>query len=293
LPQERLQKFLARAGVASRRAAEGLISAGRVKVNGAVISAMGSRVDTEKDVVTVDGKPARVASTHTYLLLNKPPGVLTTLSDPQGRPTVKSLLHGVTARVFPIGRLDFDAEGALLLTDDGELAQRLTHPKYQVPRTYLALVKGVPTDADLKRLLTGVRLEDGPAQAAVAERFEKVGDETWIKLVVHEGRQHLVKKLCAAIGFPVARLFRPSHAGLALGNLPPGKFRALSEEEVQSVMRFSRSESLPALDAPAAPLVLPGLRIEFQELGRSEPKAPRRSENKPPPGGPHKAPRRP
>ncbi|MBX7115972.1 MAG: rRNA pseudouridine synthase [Myxococcaceae bacterium] len=283
MAQERLQKYLAQAGIASRRAAELLISAGRVKVNGAVVTALGTRVDSERDTVLVDGQSTRIAADRTYVLLYKPPGVVTTLSDPQGRPTVKSLLAGVSARVFPVGRLDIDAEGALLLTDDGELAQRLTHPKYQVPRTYLSLVKGTPSDADLARLVSGVRLEDGPAKAAQAERFAKEGEGTWVRLVVHEGRQHLVKKLCAAIGFPVERLFRPLHAGLSLGALQPGQFRQLTAEEVASVKKISTGEGGQA--APPTPaLTLPGPRIDM--------KAPpsRAAQGKP---LQHKAPRRP
>lgn len=241
-------------------------------MNGQVVTALGSRVDPEADSVTVEGKPAQVAQERTYLLLNKPAGVMTTLADPQGRATVKSLLKGVKARVFPIGRLDYDAEGALLLTDDGELAQRLMHPKYQVPRTYLTLVNGVPTDADLARLRSGVRLEDGPAKATVAERFEVLGKQTWVRLVVHEGRQHLVKKLCAAIGFPVLRLFRPLHAGISLGDLAPGQFRVLSEAEVQRVKALANADadSAPAevLKAPTERIKLPGPRLEVKAPGR-------------------------
>lgn len=303
MAQERLQKYLAQAGIASRRAAELLISAGRVTVNGAVVTALGTRVDAAHDTVLVDGKSTRIAEERTYVLLHKPPGVVTTLSDPQGRPTVKSLLTGVSARVFPIGRLDIDAEGALLLTDDGELAQRLTHPKYQVPRTYLSLVKGTPTDADLARLVAGVRLEDGPAKAAEAERFAKEGDGTWVRLVVHEGRQHLVKKLCAAIGFPVERLFRPLHAGLSLGALKPGQFRHLTVDEVVSVKKISMGEGAGAAE-PKPTLSLPGPRIEVKAPPVNAPQSRSSQGRAPQSGSPqsrgpqrkppqHKAPRRP
>src|SRR5581483_4444838 len=168
---ERLQKFLARAGVASRRAAEQLITAGRVSVNGARVTELGTKVEPH-DAVTVDGKPVAAAAERAWFLLHKPAGVVTTLTDPQGRPTVKDLIAGAGRRVFPVGRLDYDAEGALLFTDDGETANRLLHPRYQVPRTYLVKVKGDPSDATLDKLRGGVRLEDGPAKPQKAERFE-------------------------------------------------------------------------------------------------------------------------
>jgi len=161
---ERLQKFLARAGVASRRHAEGLITAGRVSVNNQRVTELGTKVEPT-DLVMVDGQLVTVPERTSWYLLHKPPGVVTTLSDPEGRPTVAGLLEGVEERVFPVGRLDWDAEGALLLTNDGDAAHRLLHPSFEVPRTYLAKVKGAPTDETLARLLEGVRLEDGPARA--------------------------------------------------------------------------------------------------------------------------------
>ncbi len=244
---ERLQKFLSRAGVASRRHAEGLITAGRVTVNGQRVTQLGTKVEP-KDLVTVDGKPVVAERTRTWVLLHKPAGVLTTLVDPQGRPTVGELVRDSgldVGRLFPVGRLDWDAEGALLLTDDGETANKLMHPRFQVERTYLAKVKGDVSDATLERLRAGVRLEDGPATPKVAERYDRAEKNTWLKLVLTEGRQHLVKRLCAAVGHPVVRLFRPAHAGVGLKGLPPGRARKLSRDEVALVEKVARGERVP------------------------------------------------
>jgi 23S rRNA pseudouridine2605 synthase len=232
---ERLQKYLARAGIASRRSAETLIATGRVKVNGTVVRELGTKVDGTRDLVVVDGKPAVAPNQKSWFLLYKPPGVVTTLSDPQGRPTIKDYLDDVESRVFPVGRLDYDAEGALLLTDDGDIANRLMHPRHQVRRVYLAKVKGDPTDATLEKLKGGVRLEDGPAKPTEVARFERASNNTWLRIVVTEGRPHLIKRLCAAIGHPVVRLYRPSHAGVGVESMRPGQLRPLSSEEVRRV----------------------------------------------------------
>jgi 23S rRNA pseudouridine2605 synthase len=239
---ERLQKFLARAGVASRRAAEQLITQGRVSVNGARVTELGTKVEPT-DKVAVDGKPVAAAAERAWFLLHKPSGVVTTLTDPQGRPTVKDLLAKAGRRVFPVGRLDYDAEGALLFTDDGETSNRLLHPRYQVPRTYLVKVKGDPSDATLEKLRGGVRLEDGPAKPQKAERFDRAEANTWIVLVVTEGRPHLVKRLCAAVGHPVVRLYRPAQAGIGVGNLKPGELRPLTPEEVAQVQAVAQGEA--------------------------------------------------
>jgi 23S rRNA pseudouridine2605 synthase len=241
---ERLQKFLARAGVASRRHAEGLITAGRVSVNNQRVTELGTKVEP-KDLVTVDGKLVTVPEHTSWYLLHKPPGVVTTLSDPEGRPTVAGLLEGVEQRVFPVGRLDWDAEGALLLTNDGGAAHRLLHPSFEVPRTYLVKVKGSPTDETLDRLREGVRLEDGPARALRAERFEATERNTWVLLQVSEGRPHLVKRLCAAVGHPVVRLFRPAQAGISVAGLQPGELRSLTADEVQRVEAVAAGGAVP------------------------------------------------
>jgi 23S rRNA pseudouridine2605 synthase len=206
-----------------------------VKVNNQVASVLGTKIDPEKDLVTVDNKPVLAAQETRWYVMYKPTSVMTTLDDPQGRPTVKDFLGHIDERVYPVGRLDWDAEGALLFTNDGEVAHKLTHPKFGVGRTYLAKVKGDPGLDALEKLMRGVRLEDGPAKAEYAKVFEKADKNTWLVLTVGEGRQHLVKRLCAAVGYPVVRLFRPSHAGIGVQGLRPGKVRKLTREEVEHV----------------------------------------------------------
>lgn len=247
MAEERLQKFLARAGIASRRASETLITAGRVKVNNQVVSVLGARVDPEKDLVQVDSKPVLAPEETRWYVMYKPPQVMTTLVDPQGRPTVKDYLKNVKERVYPVGRLDWDAEGALLFTNDGEIAHRLTHPKFGVGRTYLAKVKGDPGLDALEKLTRGVRLEDGPAKAEVAKIFERADKNTWLFLTVGEGRQHLVKRLCAAVGYPVLRLFRPAQAGIGVTGLRPGQMRKLSREEVETVRAVANGGAPPVV----------------------------------------------
>jgi 23S rRNA pseudouridine2605 synthase len=237
----RLQKFLAECGLASRRKAEEIIQSGRVKVNGQVVKELGTKVGP-RDLVVVDGAPVERPSARRYVLLYKPPGCVTTLSDPQGRPTARGYLTGVKERVFPVGRLDYDAEGALLFTDDGELANRLAHPSYGHKRVYLVKTKGDPDPAALRRLVEGVRLEDGPARALAAEVHEKAEKNTWVKIVVGEGRNHLVKRLCEAVGLPVLRLYRPEFGGVTVARLRPGHWRDLTAEELVVVRRSAGAE---------------------------------------------------
>src|SRR5450755_3878988 len=243
---ERLQKYLARAGVASRRHAETLITAGRVTVNNQLATTLGTKVEPN-DLVALDGKLVMPPDEVSWYVLYKPEGVVTTLDDPQGRPTVRGLLGSIPTRVFPIGRLDWDAEGALLLTDDGAAAHRLLHPSFQVPRTYLAKVKGNPTDESLARLVAGVRLEDGPARALEVERFQVVERNTWVRVTVGEGRPHLVKRLCAAIGHPVLRLFRPHQAGISVAGMQPGEVRALRPEELALLTAVAGGQPVPPM----------------------------------------------
>ena len=251
---ERLQRYLARAGVGSRRHAETLITAGRVTVNNQVQTTLGTKVDPG-DLVAVDGKAVMPPEHASWYLLYKPAGVVTTLDDPQGRPTVRQLLGAVPTRVFPVGRLDWDAEGALLMTDDGAAAHRLLHPSFRVPRTYLAKVRGVPTTEGLARLVEGVRLEDGPARAVEAASFQPAERNTWLKVTVAEGRPHLVKRLCAAIGHPVLRLYRPYQAGVSVAGMKPGDVRPLRPDELRLVEAVVAGRAIPA-----PPLSLPPRR---------------------------------
>ena len=246
MARERLQKLIAQAGVASRRKAEALIQAGRVRVNGEVVTTPGTKADLRADRVEVDGRVLKRPRAWTYVLLNKPAGVVTTASDEYQRETVLDLIKGVEARIFPVGRLDLDAEGLLLLTNDGELTAALTHPAGQVNKTYRVKVRGRPTDEALAQLMTGVILEDGPAQAAHVHRTEVAGprtsrQNTWIELTVTEGRNHLVKRMFDAIGHPVIRLRRVAMANLDLSGLAPGRWRHLRREELRKLKAIGRT----------------------------------------------------
>lgn len=228
--RERLQKVLARAGLGSRRACEELIRQGRVTVNGQV-ARLGQTVDPGREEILVDGQPLYLPERPTYLLLHKPPGVICTVRDTHGRPTVLDLIPA-TVRLYPVGRLDLESEGLLLLTDDGELAFRLTHPRYGVEKEYHVLVEGRPTLETLSRWRSGqVALEERPAPAQV-EVMRVEGENTWLRVVLHEGRKRQIRLVAEALGHPVRRLIRVRLDGLRLGKLPPGVWRALKPEEV-------------------------------------------------------------
>jgi len=227
----RLNAYLARAGVASRRKADDLIKAGRVTVNGEP-----GQLNTfvrQRDVVQVDGRRVEKQQL-TYLLLNKPRDTVTTASDPQGRKTVVELVPGET-RVVPVGRLDVDTTGALLLTNDGELAHRLAHPRYGVEKAYVVEVEGEPTDATLEQLRAGVELDDGPTAPAKVRRLTK----NILELTIHEGRNRQVKRMLEAVGHPVTRLHRSEYAGLDVDGLEPGRWRELTSDEVERLRHGS------------------------------------------------------
>ncbi|MGH3058614.1 MAG: pseudouridine synthase [Gaiellaceae bacterium] len=230
----RLNAYLARAGVASRRAAEDLIRAGRVTVNGG--SAGLATFVEAGDRVELDGRPLEPEPL-AHVLLHKPAGVVTTASDPQGRPTVVGLV-GHPRRVVPVGRLDADTTGALLLTNDGPLAHRLAHPRYEVDKVYEAEVEGEPDEEALGRLRAGVELDDGHVTAPA--RVRRLGPSR-LEVVLHEGRKHQVKRMCAAVGHPVTRLRRPVYAGLSLAGLAPGEWRELSAAEIESLRAAVRT----------------------------------------------------
>jgi 23S rRNA pseudouridine2605 synthase len=228
----RLQKVLASAGVASRRASEELIAAGRVTVDGVRVTEQGLRVDPETAVIHVDGLRVTVATGLTYLALNKPPGVLSAMSDPEGRRTIADLLPERQERLFHVGRLDQDTEGLILLTNDGELAHRLSHPSYGVRKTYLAEVQGRPARDVGKRLREGVELEDGPVRVDEFRVAGQSGDRVMVEVVLHEGRKHVVRRLLAEVGLPVLRLVRTRVGAVLLGDLRPGRYRELGRVEV-------------------------------------------------------------
>lgn len=231
----RLQKFLAHAGIASRRAAERLILAGRVSVNGEIVTKLGSQVNPAVDCVQVDGRLVHLSQRRVYIALHKPAGYVTTVSDPQGRPTVLSLLSGVRERVYPVGRLDLESEGLLLLTNDGELAHLLTHPRYHIPRIYRVWVEGVPSDETLRVFSRGILLEDGVTAPARAELIKKTTSSAVLEITLHEGKKRQVRRMCAALGHPVRRLVRIAFGPLTLGDLPPGRWRYLTSGEVSAL----------------------------------------------------------
>ncbi len=238
----RLQKFLAMAGIASRRKSEEYIAAGRVKVDGKVITAMGQQILPGKQAVLFDNKKVESKEEHIYILLNKPKGYVTTLSDPQGRPIVTSLLQGIKERVFPVGRLDLDTEGALLLTNDGELAQSILHPKYEVYKTYEAQIKGFPSKHALRSLEKGILLDKkktAPAKVRIKRRNK---GNTIILITIHEGRKRQVKKMFQEVGNPVQSLKRLAYGSLELDNLPLGKFKILHQNDIKRI--FSKKNPL-------------------------------------------------
>jgi pseudouridine synthase len=238
LAQERIQKILAKAGIASRREAERMVLEGRVMVNGKVIDALGLKADALKDAIKVDGKLLTGFEPKMTFLLNKPRGYLATVKDPKGRPTVMDLLKHLKWRVYPVGRLDLDAEGLLLLTNDGGLANRLAHPRFSIPRTYLVKVGGVPEEKELARLKRGIMLEDGRARVFSCSILRQKEKNSWLQVVVTEGRNRLVKRMFSAIGHPVLKLKRIRFGPIQLGNLPFGQFRHLTAEEIVKLKKL-------------------------------------------------------
>lgn len=232
----RLQRFLARAGVASRRGSENLMTAGRVRVNGVVVSELGSKVDPAVDVVEVDGRVVRLADEPVYLVLNKPAGYLTTMSDPYGRPCVSELVPvDEHPGLFPVGRLDMDTTGVLLFTTDGDAAQEMLHPSHHVDKHYLADVEGVPSEAELDVLRVGVVLDDGPCQPAEVELLGRQRGGARVGIRIHEGRKHQVKRMLEAIGHPVLRLSRDEFGPIAARGLEEGSWRRLLPDEIDTI----------------------------------------------------------
>ena len=264
----RLQKLIAGTGLASRRKAETLIAAGRVTVNGKVVRELGTKVDPGRDHVKVDGKHLAAAQPFVYLMLNKPKNVMSTLDDPGGRTTVKDFLHGVSVRVFPVGRLDFDSEGLMLLTNNGHLAQALLHPRYHVPKTYLIKVKGVLADEVIRELERGVRLEDGMTGPAIVRKVKKAEQNSWLEITIYEGRKHQVKRMLETVGHPVMRLMRVKIGPLSLGNLEPGEFRFLADREANALRELVERRIAAAQDGQEV-MVRPIKRVDRAGLAHS------------------------
>lgn len=269
MAEERLQKILARAGVASRRAAEQLITGGRVRVNGAVVTELGSRADLERDKIEVDGKPLVQREAKVYFLLHKPRGMVTTLRDPEGRPSLSELLGGISERVYPVGRLDFHTSGALLLTNDGDLAQALLHPSREVPKTYIAKLNRQADARMISELRQGVTLDDGyrtqPARVVEVRQEEQ---KSWLEITITEGKNRQIHRMVEAVGPLVMRLSRLSFAGLSTDGLRPGELRPLTSDELDRLRR----EYLPA----SARAVHTTAQKPSQKPARNERKPPRR-----------------
>ena len=230
----RLQKALAQAGVASRRAGELLIDEGRVEVNGRVVTEQGTRVDPARDVIKVDGQRIPPVRAHVYLVANKPRGTVSTMDDPQGRPTLTDLLgrRAERSRLFHVGRLDVDTEGLILLTNDGEFAQRMAHPSHEVPKTYVAEVEGPLDHPTLRRLRNGVTLDDGPVTPDKVRLLERTSGKSLLQVTLHSGRNRVVRRMFEAVGHPVRRLTRTAIGPVRIGTLRPGQVRDLTGAEL-------------------------------------------------------------
>lgn len=234
----RLQKYIAHCGIASRRKAETMISEGRVKLNDKVVSEMGIIVDPEKDVVKVDNKTIRQETKKVYIMLNKPIGYVTTLKDEKGRKIITDLIDGVKQRIFPVGRLDADTTGLLLLTNDGDLAYKLTHPSYEVSKRYIAIVEGVPNRFELEKFRNGIMIDRKKTSKASIKIAKKYENESILDIEIHEGRNRQVKKMCDKINHPVKKLKRIAIGNLEIGGLEVGNWRFLEDDEIKYLKRL-------------------------------------------------------
>ncbi|NLX19930.1 MAG: rRNA pseudouridine synthase [Desulfobulbus sp.] len=232
--EERLQKLLAKAGIASRRSAEQLIRDGRIQVNGQVVTNMGCKADPSRDCITFDGRQIS-SEQKMYILLNKPAGYVTTLSDPQKRPVVTDLVADIPFRLFPVGRLDIDTEGALLMTNDGALTNTILHPRFEIKKTYEALVSGIPSASALKHLSEGIEIDGVRTRPAKIRVLKKTHTQTLIEVVIHEGRKRQVRKMFQAIHHKVLHLKRVAYGKLTLGNLASGKYKTLSAADIKKI----------------------------------------------------------
>ena len=255
---ERLQKILSQAGVASRRLSEELITQGRVQVNGVTVTELGTKATQGVDEIKVDGRRVQTAQRKRYILLHKPRGYITTRSDPEARPTVMDLLKGIREYIYPVGRLDYDSEGLLVLTNDGELAARLTHPRHEVDKVYEARVRGVLDEHTLERLAKGVTIDGkrtAPAKVRVIDppnRRPTEVEQTRVELAIHEGRQRQVRKMFDAVGHPVMRLRRVRIGPIEDPNIPPGHWRELSPQEIAKLQRAAGLGAAPRRTGPRA-----------------------------------------
>lgn len=231
--KERLQKIIARSGIASRRGAEKMIREGRVSVNQHTVIELGTKADERKDEIRIDGKLIATDALHIYLMLHKPGGFVTTLKDPQGRPIVTDLIKGIPERLFPVGRLDYESEGLLLLTNDGEFAYRVQHPKFEISKTYMVKIKGALSREEMEILKEGVQLQDGFVRPLGISTVKKNKKSSWIEITISEGKNRVVRRFFESIERPVTRLVRIAISDVKLGTLRPGEFRYLREKEIK------------------------------------------------------------
>jgi len=234
--EKRLQRILSEMGIASRRRAEELILEGRVTVNGHAAT-IGMKADAGKDHIKVDGKLLVKPEPKVYLLFHKPKNVVTSLHDPEGRPTVKDFLKGIRYRVYPVGRLDYDSEGLLLLTNDGDFAHEIIHPSRKVPKAYHVKVKGTPEVSAIQKLRTGVRLEDGITAPAHVRKIGTTENNSWLEITIHQGKKRQIRRMCERIGHPVLKLKRTRINGIVLGNLKAGGYRYLTPDEINRLKK--------------------------------------------------------
>lgn len=234
--EKRLQKILAEIGIASRRKTEEMIIEGRVTVNGKVAT-IGMKADLNRDHIKLNGKLLIRPEPKVYLIVNKPKGVVTSLHDPEGRPTIKDFLKGVKYRVFPVGRLDYDSEGLLLLTNDGNFTHAVLHPSKKIPKTYLVKVREVLEDDEIEKLRKGIRLEDGVTAPAKVKRIRKTEHNSWLEITLHEGKKRQIRRMLDKVGHPVLKLKRIRINGIELGNLESGKYRYLMSDEVDKIKK--------------------------------------------------------
>jgi len=249
--EQRLQKALAASGVGSRRKCEELIASGRVTVDGKIVAQLGAKVDPEKSTLAVDGRPIDAFPEKVYVALNKPRGYTSTRSDPHAKRTILELLKGVSAPVYPVGRLDVDSEGLLILTNDGDFTYNLTHPSHEIPKTYVANVRGQITPNDLRALRDGITLEDGktaPAKVRLID-YDRRKAVTRVELTIHEGRKRQVRRMFAALNRPVQKLVRTRIGNVSTGSLEPGQWRSLTDDEVASLLKAAQAR-LPKLAEP-------------------------------------------
>jgi len=245
--KERLQKILARAGISSRRKAEEMILEGRVTVNGAVVLELGAKADPAHDVIALDNMAVAAAENKVYVMLNKPPGYITSLSDPEGRPTVMNIVNRIPERIVPVGRLDYETEGLLILTNDGDFSQLLQHPRFQIERCYRVKVKGMPPPPVLEKLKSGVYIDNVKTNKCGIRLLERLDKNTWLEVRLKEGRNRQIRKMFEVVGYDAIRIIRTAFGPLELGALPVGSFRFLNKKEIESIKSL---EKIPPAKPP-------------------------------------------